>query len=138
MVASMTDPAPQPGAEALAQRPTPSRAAQDDEASARSQDRLNRNKKLAQTWNTCKIQFAEDLAQRTTRAGEAIVELTFAACSREEDALKASFAEGRMRPEAIKDTIGRMRQTSRDQLLARILAVQGAKQTGNLANAKRD
>lgn len=138
MMATTTDATPAPAAEAMAQRPAPARSASDDEGSVRSQERLNRNKKLAEAWNTCKFQFAEDLAGRTSRASEGIVELTFAACSREEDALKASFADGRMRPEAVKDTIARMRQTSQDQLLVRILAIRGERQTGNLANAKRD
>src|SRR5262249_29248490 len=97
-----------------------------------------RNKKLADAWNNCKIQFAEDLAARTSQTSDAILEATFAACSREEDALRASFAEGRTRPEAVNDTMGRMRQTSRDQIAGRILAVRGEKQAGNLTNAKRD
>jgi len=138
----VTDTTPPPAAEALAQRPAPSReASKSREASSDEKaggDQVSRNKKLAEAWNNCKTQFAEDLAARTSQSNEAIVQATFAACSREEDALRASFAEGRMRPDAVNDTIGRMQQTSRDQIAARVLAIRSEKQAGSVANAKRN
>jgi len=132
---ALTDSATPPSADAKAHRQAAAHEASNDE---KGRDPVGRNKKLAEAWNACKFQFAEDLAGRTSQTSDAILQATFMACSRDEDALRASFLEGKMRPEAVNDTIGRMRQTSRDQIAARILAIRGGKQSGSLANAKRD
>jgi hypothetical protein len=86
-------------------------------------ERTSRDGKLTEAWITCKIEVAKGLARKTTEPTETILQASFGACSREEEALRLSFAEGRMPPAAIDDILTRARQKSREQLSVIILAI---------------
>jgi hypothetical protein len=86
-------------------------------------ERTSRDGKLTEAWITCKIEVAKGLARKTTEPTETILQASFGACSRAEEALRLSFAEGRMPPAAIDDILTRARQKSREQLSVIILAI---------------
>jgi hypothetical protein len=77
---------------------------------------------FARKWTLCKLLFAEGLAQRTDQPIEDILAATFAACSNQEEELKLSFVQRRIRPEVIEETIAKIRATDREQLTTRIIA----------------